>query len=180
MATGTLLTIEQFDALPERDDVRYELVRGELIEMPRPIPAHNLVRDTILYDLLRFLEEHPLGTAIAECELRLAPDSVRVADVAFIRAERMKQIDLWRRVEGAPDLAIEVVSPSDSYEEVMEKAREYLEAGARAVWVFSLAQRNVLVRTSEGGRLVGTREELQCPELLPGYSRVVEQFYRRL
>src|SRR5437016_9983142 len=113
MGAKTLLTREQFDQLPEEEGVYYELDEGELIVMSPARPRHNQVRDNVADPLRRFVRERGLGEVFTETDFRLSQDTVRIPDVAFVTADRMKQLDLDRRIEGAPTLAIEVVSPTD-------------------------------------------------------------------
>src|SRR5438105_2622683 len=95
------LTIEQFDQLPEEEGVRYELDEGELIVMPTARPRHNLVRDNIADPLRRFVRERGLGEVFRETDVQLSPHTVRIPDAAFVTAERMKQLDLDRRIAEA-------------------------------------------------------------------------------
>ena len=80
--------------------------------MTRPRPRHNLVRDKVGHLLGNFVDERKLGTIFVEIEYELAPGTVRIPDVSLVPAERMREIDLDRRIPGAPALAIEVVSPN--------------------------------------------------------------------
>ena len=100
MATKTLLTIEQFDQLPERDDVLYELDEGELIIMARPLPRHNLVRESAARHIGNFVEKRHLGRVLVETEFVLSENTVRIPDVAFLSSQQMSQIDLDQRIRG--------------------------------------------------------------------------------
>ncbi len=100
MATKTLLTIGQFDQLPEPEDVIYELDEGELITMARPRPRHNLVRESAARHIGVFVQNRHLGRVLVETEFALSEDTVRIPDVAFLTSEQMSRIDLdhlhWR------------------------------------------------------------------------------------
>ncbi len=108
MATKTLLTLEQFEQLPD-NGMRHELDEGELISMPSPFTLHGKVqaRTTILLD---FAHQRSLGLVVTDTGFRLSHDTVRAPDVSFIRAERANGLELERRFEGAPDLAVEIIS----------------------------------------------------------------------
>jgi len=171
MATKTLLTIEQFDQLPVIEGVLYELNEGEVVTMTSPMPRHNLVRDNIARLMGNFVEERKLGRVFVETGYQLLPETVRITDVSFVPAGRMGEIDLDRRIQGAPALAIEVVSPTDLAEGLTQKVKQYLAAGAMAVWVFYPKTRDVQVFRADGGSFVRREHEtLEDHDLLPGFS----------
>jgi Uma2 family endonuclease len=171
MATKTLLTIEQFDQLPVKEGILYELNEGELVTMTEPMPRHNWVRDRIARFMGNFVEDRNLGTVFLETGYQLTPETVRIPDVSFIPADRMRGIDLDQRIQGAPTLAIEVISPTDLAEELTQKVKQYLAGGAKAVWVFYSKTREVQVFLADGRSFV--RHELKAledPDLLPGFA----------
>jgi Uma2 family endonuclease len=115
-----------------------------------------------------------IGLLAAECNLC---DTVRAPDVSFVRAKRASALDLKKRFECAPDLAIEVISPSETAAEIAHKVRQYLQAGS-AVWVVYPEDRTVHVfETSKNARVLEADDLLEAPTLLPGFSvRVSELF----
>jgi Uma2 family endonuclease len=171
MATKTLLTFEQFEHLPEKEDEWYELDEGELIVMSPGRPRHNFCRDAIADSLRTFLKTHHLGRVVVETDFRLSPDTVRISDAAYITAERMNNLDLDEMIEGAPALAIEVVSPNDRAQELVRKVDQYLAAGTRCVWVVYPQTREVHIFQPDGtSRILRESESLRNDELLPGFS----------
>jgi Uma2 family endonuclease len=111
MATKTLLTVEDYAALEEPAGVRYELSNGELIVTPSASHFHNTIRDDLNSPLRAFVKQHQLGEVTCETDLALRRDVVRRPDVAFIRADHLKGIDLNQSpLPVAPDLVIEIVS----------------------------------------------------------------------
>jgi Uma2 family endonuclease len=171
MATKTLLTTEQFDQLPEKEGVLYELNEGELVVMTEPAPRHNIIRDNIAAALRGFVHPGQLGKVLVETGYQLSPETVRIPDVSFVPADRMREIDLDRRIPIAPALAIEVVSPTDLAEDLRRKVEQYLTAGTRAVWVFYPKSREVQVFRADGASFIRREHErLEEPELLPGFS----------
>jgi Uma2 family endonuclease len=171
MATRTLLTIEQFDQLPEREDVIYELDEGELITMARPRARHNLVRESAARHIGNFVEDRHLGRVLAETEFALSEDTVRIPDVAFLTSEQMNRINLDQLITGAPTLAIEVVSPNDLAEDLARKIDQYLAAGSKAVWVIYPKAREVHIFRAGGVTVLrGADAVLEDPEILPGFS----------
>ena len=128
------------------DGFRYELIRGELKKMSPAGQTHGKYSWSVAFSLGGHIEANRLGRMyIADTGFILAtdPDHVLAPDVAFVSNERMRQIgetDGFAR--GAPDIAVEVISPSDRYTEVDQKVSDYLEAGCRAVIVVNPTQPN--------------------------------------
>ncbi len=135
-STTTKLTFEEFQDLPEQEGTRYELDEGELVMEPSPSFLHNRIRDRIAARLSEFVKGHRLGEVIVEMDFRLADRTVRNPDVAFVTAEHLAKIDVDRSpVEGAPALAVEVISPSNLAQDTAKKVEQYLSAGTHVVWV---------------------------------------------
>jgi Uma2 family endonuclease len=176
MATKTLLTVEQFEQLPD-DGTRHELDEGELIVMPSPFGQHGQIQGEMCSILRNFIRPRSLGLIFVETGFRLSHDTVRGPDVSFIRAERASGLDLKKRFECAPDLAIEIISPSETATEIAHKVRQYLQAGS-AVWVVYPDDRTVHVfETSKNARVLEADDLLEAPALLSGFSiRVSELF----
>lgn len=134
MATKTLMTVEQFEQLGETEK-RQELVDGEIVDMPGANNEHNEIRDEILTDLRIHLRENPIGHAVTEQEFQITKTSVRRPDVAFYQSSKMRPEYRRRSVlPFAPDLAVEVVSPSESAIELRRKIHSYLDNGVQCVW----------------------------------------------
>ena len=129
MATRTLLTVEDFVRLPESvgtQDVRYELVEGELFTMSPGMLPYSLIRDKLLFVLMSFLQDRKLGTVVSEQAFQLSERTVRVPDIALVRAGRQLATD--RPIEDAPDLAVEVISPRNSPREIDRRVSDYFAA----------------------------------------------------
>ncbi len=175
MAITQLITLEQFWELPEIPDKQVELVRGELVEMPPPGAIHNVIVDEIHGLLRAFVKEHQLGIAFGDNTgyvLHRGPDTVRIPDVSFIAWERVPETGIpeenWLI---PPDLAVEVVSPSDHANDVYDKAREYVESGVRTVWVLWPKRRAVSVHTRDDKTAeLGPDDELNGGDVLPGFT----------
>ena len=171
MATETLLSIAQFDQLPSREGCLYEVSEGKLVTVAERMPRHNWVRDNIAAALRDFTHPRHLGRVFLETGYQLTPETVRIPDVSFVPADRMREIDLDKRIQGAPALAIEVVSPTDLAEDLTQKVKQYLAAGAKTVWVFYPKPREVQVFRADGEIFVRRESEiLEEPEVLPGFS----------
>lgn len=144
-----LLTVEEFARMVDPHGMRTELVRGMVVMMPPAKTKHGFRAGKINRRLDEFVEQHTLGVTTGEGGYVLAhdPDSVRGPDAAFISAARIPLGGLPEDeyFEGAPDLAVEVISPSESDRDVATKIAEYLAAGAQRVWEVRPRLRTVTV-----------------------------------
>jgi Uma2 family endonuclease len=175
------LTTEDLLRMPD-DGHRYELVRGESRKMPPSGYLHGKVAMRQGWRLAKYVEENDLGVVCAaETGFRLAsdPDTVRAADVAFVRRERVEQAGTvagyW---PGAPDLAIDIISPNDTYTEVDEKVADWLDAGARMVVVMNPRNRTIKVHRGQSD-ITPLKEEdtFDGGDVVPGFRvRVGELF----
>ena len=171
MATQTLLTLEQFDQLAVVEGVLYELDEGEVVTMTAPMPRHNLVRDNIAAFLRDFAHTRNLGRVFLETAYQLSPETVRIPDVSFVPADRMREIDLDCRIQGGPALPVEVVSPTDLAQDLARKVDQYLDAGAQEVWIDYPNTREVHVfREGGAAAVLGPEDILEAPALLPGFA----------
>jgi Uma2 family endonuclease len=173
MGTKTLMSVEEFDRLEEPDELSYELDEGELVVMTKPRPLHNRIVLRLTSALVRYLETNPVGEVFNPDNLFvLGSKTKRAPDVSFLRAERANRIDANADIPGAPDLAVEVLSPTDTVPAVRRKIRQYFSAGARCVWVVRPESRDVEVwREAEHPQITLKEAELlEAPDLLPGFS----------
>ena len=181
MSITTLMTAEQLMRMP-KDGHRYELVSGELRTMS-PTGAQHAALIWRLAELLGpFVRKHDLGLGMGGDPgfvLSRDPDTVLAPDVAFISRERLATNPagpaFWR---GAPDLAVEVMSPNDRVHEVDEKAKAWIEAGVRMVWVVNPAWRTVTVyRSATDLKTLTEDSDLDGQDVLPGFRcRVADLF----
>jgi Uma2 family endonuclease len=149
-ATTHLLTVAEFRELPEDDGPTYnELRHGKLVAVTRPKLKHHLIQAR-LRDLLKAIA--PAGAFVEyEVAFRALPEyELRVADVAYISSERMSKVDPDDNIRGAPDLVVEVLSPSNTATEIYDKEKLCLENGAQEFWVVDPDRRQVKVSTPDG------------------------------
>ncbi|MGO9274453.1 MAG: Uma2 family endonuclease [Terriglobia bacterium] len=178
MATKTLLTIEEFLRLPQPPDASYELVEGELVTVSPGMLPHNIVRDDTLVIVKAFLAGRKLGTVVAEQSFHLFGNTVRVPDLAFIRSGRELATD--RPIEGAPDLVIEVVSPTNTPREISQRISDYFAAGCKRAWILYPEHREVYIHGLGGVVRRHGDELLEDSELLPGFSVKVSSLFEGL
>jgi len=159
---------------------RCELVRGELVMMSPAGSQHGYVVANITGPLVTFVKQHRLGRVFgAETGFHIArdPDTVRAPDVAFVGTDRCSRGLPKGFFQGAPDLAVEVLSPDDRASEVLAKVQDWLEAGCLAVWVVDPQTRKVSVY---GGGQVATLKEAETltgGDLLPGFALPVAEIF---
>jgi len=179
--TGRLLTADDLLRMPD-DGMRYELVRGELKTMSPSGQRHGRIAQRFALRLAQFVEERNLGVVYAaETGFRLSssPDTVRAPDVAFVTRARVEQVgDVEGFWPGAPDLAVEVLSPGDTYTEVEEKALVWLEAGARTVVVIDPRKNTLTVYRSRSDIVVLSENEVfEGFDLVPGWSLRIRELF---
>jgi Uma2 family endonuclease len=161
---------------------RYALVTGELRTMPPAGGEHGGIAMHVGASLYQAVTAQHLGRVYAaETGFLLAtnPDTVLAPDAAFVRADRLAQMgDMAGFIPGAPDLAVEVISPSDTYTEVEEKVTLWLQHGTRMVVVVNPRRRRVTVyRPDRPVLFLSEPDELSGDNVVPGWSiRVLDLF----
>jgi Uma2 family endonuclease len=144
-----LMTFAEFEQLPEPKGDHYELRHGELVTVAPPIQEHSRAQ----WQLRRMLEKAAgdRGVVREEFSFRALPEyEYRVADVAFLSKDRWDNIDPKGLLAGVPELVIEVLSPSNTVAEIIDKKTVCLENGAREFWLVDIEHRQVEVSTPDG------------------------------
>ena len=176
------MTADELLAMPD-DGFVYELIKGELIKVsPPPGYEHGLVAMNIGGPLYEYAKKHRLGNVYAAETgylLEQNPHTVRAADVSFVRRERIeKALPVKGYWLGAPDLAVEVISPSDTVGRIEGKVEQWLESGARLVWVVSPKMRSVTAYRSLTEIVVLTEKDtLDGGEVVPGFHIPVAEIF---
>jgi len=175
MTVTSLMTAEELLQRPN-DGSRYELVRGELRTMSPTCPEHGDVAAIIAASLFNHVKTQRLGKVYINDVgfwIERSPDTVRGPDIAFVRSERASRSRKF--YVGAPDLAIEVVSPSDRYTEVEEKADDLLRGGTAAVIIVDPARSSVRIhRVSE---TVDVAETIAVDDVVPGWRLPLSEIF---
>lgn len=177
-----LMTAEEFARLPD-DGYRYELVKGVVHRMSPGSFEPSTISVRIAARLVIFADENGLGAVTGPdggYVLERGPDTVRAPDVAFVRADRVPTPEQQQRfAELAPDLAVEVVSPSDSLRDLDQKVQQYLALGVSLVWVFHPKRRTATVhRLGWEPRVLGEGDVLDGEEILPGFRLPLADVFR--
>jgi Uma2 family endonuclease len=163
------LTIDDFERLPDELALNHELVDGKLVDVSGNTLGHNLLRDLLISMLLPFAKEHKLGGIVGEQEYDF-DGNAHGPDVTFFSPEKAKLCDGKLRVQRfVPDLAIEIVSQSDTFEKLIGKAHRYRSCGTQEVWIFSIDSREAYV-FSPAGRAILDEEAPFQSSLIPGFS----------
>jgi Uma2 family endonuclease len=177
--TEVLLTAEQYAELP--DDGRYtELVRGRIVEMPQPTPAHGYYCANISFAVNGYVRSKDLGRVVSNdsgVTTERNPDTVRGPDVGFYSYARGPRGPLPKGYWPAPELIFEVRSPSNTWREINGKLSEYFAVGVKAVCVLDPDSSVLWVYApDQPPRQLTTDQELTLPEVFPDFRVPVREF----
>lgn len=176
-----LYTIEEYEQRPDDERYRDELVRGRLVREARPGHEHGRVQLQLGSELNQHVRRHRLGVVTVESGYALVPSTatVRGPDISFVVRARIPREGLgcgFPRIP--PDLAVEVVSPSNTAAALREKIDEYFGAGVRQVWVVYPRRRNVAVHLSRSDvRVLNEDDELDGGNVVPGFRLPVAEIF---
>lgn len=175
------VTADELLEMP-RGRVRRELIRGEVVEMTPAGAEHGKIALRIGARLLAYVDEHELGSAYAaETGFRIEsdPDTVRAPDAAFVSHERLASAPGTRGYwPGAPDLAIEVISPSDRFTAVEAKVFDWLDAGCRMVVVLDPGNRSATVyRSRDRITSLTDADTLDGDDVVPGWHVPLREIF---
>ena len=179
--TTKLMTADELLMMPD-DGFRYELVKGELKRMPPTGKEHGGVTMELAAPLHLYVKLNKLGQVYAAetgFKLESDPDTVRAPDIAFVSAERLQSRGRTEGYgEGAPDLAVEVLSPGNTKREIAEKVEDYFAAGARLVWIVNPKSETVTVYRSLTDIVTLTEKDtLDGGEVVPGFQIPVSEIF---
>lgn len=176
-------TDEAFMALPEDSD-RYELVNGELINMGNSGMEHGYIASILVSYLVVCVKTHKLGVVCdSSTAFAMKAGNKRSPDVSFVAKTRLQGLKRLPKgfFEGAPDLAIEVISPNNTFEEIHQKIVEYFENGSRLVWVVNPSEETVTIYHSpRPDRLLTSTDSLDGEDVVPNFSLNVSELFSEL
>ncbi len=181
MAATTLLTSDQFLALPEEFDqhgnrIKDELIGGEVVKMPPASYLHDRIKNRINRILIRYLDANPAVAldSLVEMGAQVGAMDTFIPDVTVVQREQ--QVPDGRIFQGSPEIAIEIVSPTDTEKHLTRKIDAYLRGGSKSVWIVYPDARSVMVHTGNSLRELRDDETISDP-LLPGFSVPVAAFF---
>jgi Uma2 family endonuclease len=166
------VTADELRHMPD-DGWRYELLRGRLLREPPAGAEHSWLGVTLAARLRDFVHAGELGFVFgADCGFRITtdPDTVRAPDVAFVIGDRLPGGPPRGYVPFAPDLAVEIVSPTDRMSDVTRKVADYIDAGTRLVWIIDPVTRTAAVHRSRSDvKMLRDSDTLDGGDVLPGF-----------
>jgi Uma2 family endonuclease len=171
-----LLSVEEFLKLPEPQEGHIELHHGEVIVMPPPKRGHQRIQDRIMMLLKRLVGD--TGVVQMEMAFRPTPEhEVWQADVACVSVERDAATDDDEYLMGSPELVIEVLSPSNTMDEILERQDICLANGCVSFWTVDPKRQIVMVTTPDRRTVVFDRQSLvPLPEPLEGSIEIAKLF----
>lgn len=160
-------------------EAHYELIKGELRPMAPTGEDHGFVAANIVGFLVAHVRPKRLGRVYSSetgFRVELDPETVMAPDAAFVQKSRV--VPSRKFYQGAPDLAVEVISPSESHTAVEEKVQAYLEGGVRAVVVVNPIQQTVaLWRAPKQVSLLGQGDTLDLSDVVEGFRIAVDELF---
>jgi len=176
----TKYTYEDYLQTPE--DKRYELIGGELIMVPAPRPRHQEISGRLAYLLMKYLEENNLGKIFpAPCDVVLDEENVLQPDILFISNER-QEIITEDNIKGAPDLVIEILSPSSAYFDLVKKKKIYARFGVKECWIVDPEEKTAEIYLVEKDSYKlsqsFTEEDKLTSEMFPGLSINLKELFK--
>jgi len=172
------MTGAQFDAMPYEEGRQWELVNGELISVSSPTPRHQDIVFEILLAVRRYLQQSRIaGLTYQDVEFALTGNDRVRPDVAVVLGEKATRLDPDKvPVPAAPDIAIEVISPSERASESHDKVRAYLRSGTTEVWQVYPKSRTVQIHRAETARSLEWTQPVET-DLLPGFALRLESLF---
>jgi Uma2 family endonuclease len=179
MATVTKLTVDDLDEM-DLGDGRYELIDGELVERTPAGWDHGRIGAEAIIRLGTYARRHNLGKVVnADTGFALTPYRVRCADVAFVSAARVVELSEPTKIARfAPDLVVEIASPTDRPGAINKKIAEWLAAGVHRAWLFHPESRSITVHVpGQPSQTLGPDRYLTGCDVLPGFRVRVADFF---
>jgi Uma2 family endonuclease len=165
MSAKTLISVEEFDRL-EEEEFRYELDEGELITLTRPRARHVLIEGNLYFALRSYLDRNPIGKVLgADILFVLGSATKRAPDVSVI----LRTFDPDKEIQGAPEIAAEILSPSNTRRAMQRKLGQFFGAGCKLAWIIDPKTRTVEIWESAAGpsHTLNESDSIETP-LLPG------------
>ncbi|HJP93320.1 MAG TPA: Uma2 family endonuclease [Pyrinomonadaceae bacterium] len=176
------MTAEELLQLP-RGEFRHELINGELITMPLPGTPHGRITARIMAPLAQFIWENDLGEVYAEAGFKLTvnPDTVLGPDITFVSKHRLQEAgDVKGYWPGPPDLAVEVLSPSDRPSMVRTRISRLFGYGVKQLWIVNPKDHTVTVhRSLSDSQTFSGSDHLSADDILPGFRISLNRIFSK-
>lgn len=176
----THYTYADYEKLPE--GAPYQLIGGDLVKEPSPVPYHQMVSIRIVFELVKFVEERDLGIVLdAPMDVYFSDTEVYQPDIMFISKDRRNIIG-EKNIEAAPDLVVEILSPSSAYYDLRHKMHVYETSGVREYWVVDPIEKGVEIYQNINGEFKLFNKALSSglirSALLEGFTVELEKVLR--
>lgn len=176
-----LLTYEQYAKMTPPDSGNYELHKGQIIAMPTPNTQHQRLSVRLLNRIFNFIEQHKLGEVIsAPMDTVFSPNDVLQPDILFLSSKNLHLIG-EKKIEGAPDLVIEILSPSNSIKEMAYKKMIYEMSGVLEYWVIHLENQTITQYLSIEGEFlkknIFTKIDILKSEVIENFALEVSSIF---
>jgi Uma2 family endonuclease len=171
--------------LPENAEKHWELIEGVIYEMSPTVPRHGYIAILLAHKLMTYLDEHDLGVILGtDVGFRLTPQTLCSPDLAFVGKHRSDAKRLIKFADYAPDIAVEVISPSNTQSEINQKTKLYLQHGTRLVWIVYPDQKEVHVYRAEDHpnkasiTFLGVEDTLSGEDVLPNFEMPLAKLFQ--
>lgn len=186
MATAALektkkqYTYEDYEKLPE--GAPYQLIGGELIMTPSPVPYHQIISGRIEFELMKFVKEKKLGEVIdAPIDVYLSETETYQPDIIFISNERLNIIG-DKKIEAAPDLVIEILSESTAYYDLRHKKRVYEKSEVLEYWIVDPMEKSIEIYENVNGEFKIFSQAIEkgkvISKILDGFEVELERVFK--
>lgn len=176
-------TEEDLERLESETDKQYELVDGIPKEKGPESMEHSYISLNLGGELRAYVKSKKLGIVLeSSASYRMVTENIRKPDVSFVTKDRLPEKRLSTKpFEGAPDLAVEVISPTDIWWEILEKLNQYFASGCRLVWLISPFDQTVLVyRADRPSHFLQVSDSLDGEDVIPGFTMPVAELFAEL
>ncbi|MFZ3091562.1 MAG: Uma2 family endonuclease [Nitrospirota bacterium] len=170
-------TFEDYERLPE--GAPYQLIGGELIMTPSPIPYHQKILGKIFFEMNKFVEEKNLGEVyLAPIDVYFSETDVYQPDIIFISKERLNIIG-EKKIEGSPDLIVEILSPATAYYDLRIKKEMYERGSVKEYWIVDPMQKIIEVFVNKNGKFesLGNFKDVVKSSLIEGFNILAKKVF---
>ena len=175
-----MMTAERYDALPREEGRNWELLDGELIEVSSATPRHNRILAQLTTLLNAFANARQLGAVLPETDLAVRKDSRLRPDFCFFSTKTWSKVDIDRvPIAQTPEIAVEIISPSESATTIQRKVEAYLAWGIAEIWLIYPETKTLMLHTSIGAQRFSEGALLTSAHV-PGWQLQIAVLFEKL